>query len=507
MRVSTLSLLCSLFCATAPVYADFETGQSADLVLGKPDFTTDPPPAFPLRYNLGAAGAIAEDPTTGKIFVADSGNSRVLRFASASALQNGANAEAVIGQADYISGTANQGNASPTAQTLSTPYGIYVDYQGNLWVSDSGNSRILCYGKGSDLPEFNATALFVVGQPNMTSNTQAATAAGLDQPRGIWVSPEDVAVDGPGTLWVADWDNSRVVHYNNAFARGYNGGTPVNGISADGVIGQANFTTSTTGNTRQKLRFPNGITGDRAGYIYVADTGNCRVLIFGNAANINGLGDATKVLGQLNFTQNQENMGNAASPSAGSMSFPDSVATSGGRLFVADSSNYRVLWFDDGYSTVKPNGQDADGVIGQQVFTTQDFGVTASTVGVPSGLAVTTSGQLWVTDSSNYRALRFSSVVHPTPTPAPAPSVPTVTTAGKKKISTTRSSVTIKGTATDAARVEIHIGKSKKVARGTTSWSYKLKLKPGKNTVLVQAISATGAASSAVHLVITRQAP
>ncbi|MGH8045853.1 MAG: hypothetical protein ACREKL_01285 [Chthoniobacterales bacterium] len=100
----------------------------------------------------------------------------------------------------------------------------------------------------------------------------------------------------------------------------------------------------------------------------------------------------------------------------------------------------------------------------------------------------------------------------PTPTPTPAPTKPvvTVTVLGKKSIKTTAAKVVIKGTAKDTGgtlgSVQAKVGKAAyKKAKGTTSWSFTAKLKPGKNTVLIQAFDVDGTASSTVTVKVTRK--
>ncbi len=68
---------------------------SADLVLGQPDFDSNGSNSG--ADSLYSTKGIAMDPTTGKIFVADEDNHRVLRYASAESLSNGAAAEIVLG--------------------------------------------------------------------------------------------------------------------------------------------------------------------------------------------------------------------------------------------------------------------------------------------------------------------------------------------------------------------------------------------------------------------------
>ena len=112
--------------------------QNASVVLGEPNFTT----------NTGGAGlnqmngpyGIAVDPATGKVFVADQNNDRVLRFASVAAMVNGGTAEAVFGGSGVTGG-----------DTMSHPVDVTIDPSGNfpsgtLWVADSFNNRILKFG-------------------------------------------------------------------------------------------------------------------------------------------------------------------------------------------------------------------------------------------------------------------------------------------------------------------------------------------------------------------------
>ncbi len=188
------SLLPALLLAVAaPVLAatDFQTFQAADVVLGQPDFTTTTPTSGqPNRFNTSYCAAM--DPTTGKVFVADYGNNRVLRFSSAAAAQNGSNPEAVFGQMNFSASSANQGGAV-SASTLSAPVGVSVDSSGRLWVADFFNNRVLGFFLASFLSN-DPPADVVIGQANFTSNAGATTQTGLNSPAFAIVGPDD-------TLW------------------------------------------------------------------------------------------------------------------------------------------------------------------------------------------------------------------------------------------------------------------------------------------------------------------
>jgi sugar lactone lactonase YvrE len=100
--------------------------------------------------------------------VADTGNNRVLRFASSSALSNGAAAEGVLGQADFTSGSQNRGGGI-AGNTLNAPYGIAVDEAGRLWVADLFNNRVLRFDSAASKAN-GADADGVLGQADFTHN-------------------------------------------------------------------------------------------------------------------------------------------------------------------------------------------------------------------------------------------------------------------------------------------------------------------------------------------------
>ncbi|HVE17201.1 MAG TPA: hypothetical protein VNB29_10725, partial [Chthoniobacterales bacterium] len=91
-----LSLLATSYVAVA---ADFVTGQGAVAVIGQASFATSARGATASTFGLPAGVAI--DPITGKLFVADRVNNRVLRYANAAALIDGAAAEVVFGQSSF----------------------------------------------------------------------------------------------------------------------------------------------------------------------------------------------------------------------------------------------------------------------------------------------------------------------------------------------------------------------------------------------------------------------
>lgn len=128
-------------------------GANASFVIGQNSFTysTTAPSAQTMNTPVG----IASDGT--RLFVADSGNNRVLLFNSFPIANNTA-ADAVLGQENFTHNTANDDSgatlnpqdgvaeAAPTARTLSRPTGVYYT-GGHLYVTDRGNNRVMIYAE------------------------------------------------------------------------------------------------------------------------------------------------------------------------------------------------------------------------------------------------------------------------------------------------------------------------------------------------------------------------
>jgi len=260
--------------------------------------------------------------------------------------------------------------------------------------------------------------------------------------------------------------------------------------SIDLGLGQPDFDTATSGASQVKMKGAVAVRVDDAGRLWVAEEQNHRLLRFDGAAGLGNGAAANAVLGQPDFTTV------TAGSTAVKMSQPSAFAIdAAGTLYVSDFSNSRVLYVKN--PAAKANGAPADGVIGQPDFTTATQGITAQKFN-PSGLALDAAGRLWVSDYNSYRVLRFS----------PDSFAATPATSGKVPKSTSSSKVTLKGTATDpsgVAQVRFRVGKGAfQAASGTTAWSFKAKLKPGKNTIEIVMVDAVGNVSPAKRVKVKR---
>jgi sugar lactone lactonase YvrE len=244
------------------------------------------------------------------------------------------------------------GTPGTGAGQFSHPGGVSIDKNGNIWVADEANNRIL---------EFNEKGVFVKGigwgvingkaelQVCTTTCQKGTAGAGSGELEG----PEGVFVDATGNIWVADTQNSRVVEYkeNGTFSKNV------------GSLGKGNG----------QLEGPEAVTVNATSKeIWVSDTFNSRIEVF-------------KETGTFSKTVGAKGEGNGQFNEPAGLAFD-----SKGNLWVADFANNRVEEFSSTGTFTKAVGTVAGGV-GPAEFTR------------PFAIATDASGNVWVGDSDNNR--------------------------------------------------------------------------------------------------------
>ena len=406
--------------------SQLQAGAQADIVLGQKDFFTTLTQSTN-AVTLNAPSGIAVD-AAGNVYVADTGNNRILRFPRPFAQPAGlAFPDLVLGQAGFATGTANPLGVVASSLALATGgfsplIGMAFDGAGDLYVSDPGNNRVLRYNAatlGASAAPNGANADLVLGQSTFSTNLAIGGATGQLNKAGL-NAPAGLAFDASGRLYVADRLN-RVLVYS----------TPTTGSSATRILGVQAIPVATRPGAPTPIVIPAGqyVFGNAigvaiaAGHPIVIDAGANRALVFDVFENwapesmTNVSPAAIELIGQSTYSQSSPNNG-LASPSGSSFSAPYGAVASASELYVADVNNNRIVVFPvaSGVPSTSANrviGQLALSLNTPNLIEGREFSLLDS--GLTGSIAIdwaATPPHLYVADSANNRVLGFNDYIH-----------------------------------------------------------------------------------------------
>lgn len=286
-------------------------------------------------------------------------------------------AAAALGQApkftmSTVVGTGTSGfggdGGLATAATLSFPAGLAFDSGGNMYIADSFNSRIRKVGADGNITTIAGTGAF-----GFAGDKNTATQAIMNR-------PYSVAVDGAGNVYIADALNHSV---RKIAGSGGTMSTVVgNGFGVQGSGGDGGPATSAI------LDTPTALLLDGSGNVYIADTLNNRVRKVGTDGNINTVAGN----GQSNST------GDGGAATSAAINSPEGIALDrSGNLYVADTAGHRVrkVTPDGTITTVAGNGNGG--------FQGDGGPATQASLYYPKGLATDKAGNLFIADWLNSR--------------------------------------------------------------------------------------------------------
>ncbi|HEV8042749.1 MAG TPA: hypothetical protein VGP62_27975 [Bryobacteraceae bacterium] len=279
----------------------------------------------------GGMLSIASD---GTIYMADTANERVLKFSS-----DGTGMEVVAGTGviGFSDGCMQPGTPRAVDSQLFNPQSVVVSASGTVYIADSGNERVRKVTPDG--------LIATVAGPNLgfSGDGGAALSAGLS-------SPQQIAVDSAGAIYIADSQNNRI--------RKITPDGVIQTIAGDGGPTSADDPACFAPNAAF-LRTPSGVAVDHNGTVFIADTGNNRIREItagGKVSTIAGTGQAGYA-------------GDGGPAAAATLNAPTSLAVdAAGNLFVSDSGNYvvREITPDGKIESLNPNqaggvAVDADG--------------------------------------------------------------------------------------------------------------------------------------------------
>ena len=344
---------------------------------------------------LSTIGGLGID-ASGNLFIADSANHRVRKVTPGGLIST------VAGNG--IAGFGGDGGPAILAQ-LNSPLGVAVDPTGNVFIADRANERIR-----KVTPDGVITTVAGTGTRGDSGDGGPAISAQLRDPSGVAVSetgnlfitgssirkvtPDgiistvafvvsgSVAVDRFDNLFVAEFENLRVVKVTpqGLISTVAGNGTP--GFSGDG------------GPATAARVWPNGVAMDGSGNLFISDYQNRRVRKVTTDGVIHTVAGAGEDEG---FS------GDGGPATSARLMHPLGMAVDGsGNLYIADRGNERIRKVTKAglISTVAGTGTPGFGGDGGPA--------TAAQLRSPWGVAVNRSGDLFIADTGNHRVRKVT---------------------------------------------------------------------------------------------------
>ena len=338
---------------------------------GERGYSGDNGPAVEAQFR--GVGAVAVD-NVGNLYIADSWNHRIRRV----------DASGII---TTIAGTGEQGyrgDGGPALEAeLSEPVVLAFDSSDNLYIADRGNSRIRRVDASGII-----TTIAGTGERGYRGDGGPALEAELYEPSGL-------AVDSSDNLYIADSLNHRIRRVDTSGTI-----TTIAGSGHVGFLG-GGYGGDNGPAVKARLAQPKGVAVDDAGNLYIADTHNHR---------IRGV-DASGIITTIAGTGEQGYGGDGGPAHSARLYLPSAVAVDrAGNLYIADSGNHRIRKVDASRTITTIAGTGRTGFSGGYSiggYSGDGGPAVEAELSEPLGLAVDTSGNLYIADSSNHRIRRI----------------------------------------------------------------------------------------------------
>ena len=258
------------------------------------------------------------------------------------------------------SGTSVDGGAATSVQ-LSKVYGIAIDSNGNAYIADYLNSAIRFVNKQTG----NLTTIAgIIGVFGSSGDNGNATSANLNYPYGLSLDTTN------NFLYIADQGNHkiRMVTLSTGIITTFAG----KGEAGAGGDGGAAIDA--------QLLYPQGVTNDPFGNVYIADTNNDKLRKVDSAGIISTF---------------------VAAP----LSHPQGIACDTyGNVYISDSNNLKVRMVNNAgiMTTIAGDGYSND------ALNVDDTPATSAHFTSPVGVAVDSNGNVYIADAMKYVIYRVT---------------------------------------------------------------------------------------------------
>jgi sugar lactone lactonase YvrE len=310
----------------------------------------------------------------GNIYVADSGNNKILFFPASGS------AGSVIAGGNGSGYTGDNGPA--LSAKLNSPKGVALDSAGNVYIADTGNNVVRRVDRVSQ-----RITTFAGGASTVCTLASDAYGDSCPAAQTIFSAPAGVTTDSSGNIYISDTGHNRIRQIApNGYSYLYAGGTVCS--SATDTYGDGCKA------TQAALSSPAGLTVDASGNLFISDTGNNLVR---KISPLSGIVTAVAGNGQAGFG------GDGNTATLAQLSAPQGVAVdAAGDVFIADAGNHGLRIVNPASGIISTLA----GILGSSGTGAVPGPATNVLLNSPRGVAVSAQGKLTVADSSNSRLLQ-----------------------------------------------------------------------------------------------------
>jgi hypothetical protein len=320
----------------------------------------------------------------GNLYVADDANAAIRMIRPS---VSGGQTNWVVVTIAGVAGVHGSTDGPGAAARFFNPFGIVADSAANLYATDYGSATIR-----------KLTPSVSAGQTNWTVSTIAGSVGGFGSADGAgsaaqFLDPFGIAIDGTGSLYVADAGNQTIRKITPSNSVGPTewvvttiaGSVGISG-SSDGIGDAALFS------------YPNGIAVNQAGALCVADTFNNTIReVTPSAPGTLAVWTVTTMAGLAGGSGSADGTGTAAR-----FDNPFGVALGAkGNLFVADSGNNTIREVVPSFSAGQTNWVVSTAAGSAEVVGSADGTGTEALFSGPMGVGADSTGNLYVADTGN----------------------------------------------------------------------------------------------------------